>query len=161
MVCVPNVREGNAAELQISGLVLAARVVEWKLHIPSAPSSSTSFCADFAVADGCRGPLATHLEAKRVFILTGKQSVTRARRGRLLYFGIGKDGQDFIEQLLQWISTYSVMKSITPVAPLTYFVSFYLDLLFVIPFRVCRSYPCKACLALALKFDGDGLQCRI
>jgi hypothetical protein len=48
-----------------------------------------------------------------------------------------------------------------PVAPLTYFVSFYLDLLFVIPFRACRPHPCKACLALALKFDSDGLQCRI
>jgi hypothetical protein len=49
-VGVPHVREGNAAELQISELVLAARVVEWELHIRSAASSSTSFCADFAVA---------------------------------------------------------------------------------------------------------------
>ena len=54
-VGVPHVREGNAAELQISGLVLAARVVKWELHIQSAASSSTSFCADFAVADVCRG----------------------------------------------------------------------------------------------------------
>ena len=53
-VGVPHIREGNTAELQISGLVLAARVVEWELHIRSAASSSTSFCADFAVADVCR-----------------------------------------------------------------------------------------------------------
>ena len=109
IVCIPHVREGNAAELQVSGLVLAARVVEWKLHIRSAPPSPTGFCADFAVADACRA-VDTHLEAKRVFILTCKQSVTRTRRGRLLYFGIGKDGQNFIEQLLQWISAYSVME---------------------------------------------------
>jgi hypothetical protein len=107
MVCVPNVREGNAAELQISGLVLAARAVEWKLHIRSAPSAQTLLPLMRA------GPLTTHLEAKRVFILTGKQSVTRARRRRLLYFRIGKDGQDFIEQLLQWISDYSAMESVT------------------------------------------------
>jgi hypothetical protein len=54
-VGVPHVREGNAAELQISELVLAARVVEWELHIRSVTSSSTSLYADIAVADVCRG----------------------------------------------------------------------------------------------------------
>ena len=60
-VGVPHVREGNTAELQISGLVLAARVVEWELHIRSAASSCHELlCRTFAVADVCARGVETH-----------------------------------------------------------------------------------------------------
>jgi hypothetical protein len=43
VIRLSHIREGDATQLQVSGLVLAARIIEWKLRIELAAFSLASF----------------------------------------------------------------------------------------------------------------------